>query len=724
MRVDLYKKLRSGVGPRVCVLADGQVSALNLESLLTDFLTAAGIQLKVVVASRGERIDPIKFNIELCNSADILIISPTAFSDHKEEIMIDLGRCCHLVIESADKTLNHHETAVERFLSTWRKERELVSPEVPDQLIVVAQEWNDRLEMFHKSLVKQKLEPWMIFASLSEAAVFTGMRFCPSYQETMDCRLDHLRQIILTDDQQKKVVCCSENTIRRVSERLEQFDILVVDRNSISGNGPLALEMSEELQEWEESPDKILVMSDQLLNSLIHVPDLPVSLVHFGLDCSKKLFEMRFKFLKSQLNAQTVGNVHILVGPEDEKAFGTLQSLLTRSNTKRIPSTLTPRTAQDICPTLVGGSICQSLTCRYRHTLDAEADQVQGGLSEEEVRFRVMKVLSPVTFLVRLKQLDQQRKLRTLKMARLVSQRGVRERLELAEGQEVGVEEEDEKGVERGRVMKVEGDQFEVELYDQGERRKVKRGQLFHLPSCLQTDSFPADCVKVTVVGLAPLYADPDWSEAGRLVVSSHLISSGPYEDVICRGRVLLQSNHFLWLDRCLAENFSPRLKTWLVHMDLQSDLVRRGWAVAEPRFRDHLIALSLNAGLDVSQFQPREKLVKLKPDQDPNNSKPQRSLVDDHQSVDEGETEEPFFNEEDFDDLQHLQSFIERSISKLIIGEQESEEEDLELDPPTVSVSTREPSEPDVCHRPKIVLPENDGHFKRLEESCIPIDL
>ena len=81
---------------------------------------------------------------------------------------------------------------------------------------------------------QSELEPWMIFASLSEAAVFTGMRFCPSYQETMDCRLDHLRQIILTDDQQKKVVCCSENTIRRVSERLEQFDILVVVGNNLT----------------------------------------------------------------------------------------------------------------------------------------------------------------------------------------------------------------------------------------------------------------------------------------------------------------------------------------------------------------------------------------------------------------------------------------------------------------------------------------------------------
>ena len=724
MRTDLYKKLRRGVGPRVCVLADGQISALNLESLLTDVLTAAEIQLKVVVASRGERIDPIKFNIELCNSADILIISPTAFSDHKEELWIDLGRCCHLVIESADRTLTHHETAVERFLSSWRKERVLVSPEVPDQLVVVAQEWNDRLEMFHNSLVKQKLEPWMIFASLSEAAVFTGLRFCVSYQEAMDCRLDLLQQIILTDDQHKKVVCCSENTIGRVSERLEQFEILVVDGNSISGAGPLPLQMSEELRVWEESPDKILVISDQLLDSLIHVPNLPVTLVHFGLDCSKKLFEMRFKFLKSQLKAQTGGNVHILVGPEDEKAFGTLQSLLTRSNTKRIPSTLRPRTAPDICPTLVGGRICQSLSCRYRHRLDAEADQVQGGLREEEVRFRVMKVISPVTFLVRLKQLDQQRKLRTLKMARFVSQMGVKERLELEEGQEVGVEEEDEERVERGRVMKVEGDQYEVELYDQGERRKVKRGQLFHLPSGLQTDSFPADCVKVTVVGLTPLYADPDWSEAGRLVVSSHLISSGPYEDVICRGRVLVQSNHVLWLDRCLAENFSPHLKTWLVHMDLQSDLARLGWAVAEPRFREHLIALSLNAGLDVTQFQPKDKLVKPKPDQDPNISKPQRRLEDDHQSVDEGETEEPFFSEEDFDDLRHLQSFIGRSISKLIIGEQESEEEDLELDPPSVSVSTRESSQSAVCHRPKIVLPENDGHFKRFEESCILLAL
>ena len=176
---DLYRNIPEGVGPRVCVLCDGQASAIEVECMLKDTISKARLGLNVCVGSRGQKIDLLKLNIELSNGADILIISPLAFSEHKVEEMINLQRCCHLVIETADKTLKNHEDAVESFFSKWRKQRKLLSfqSEIPDQVVVLAQEWDESLFKFNKFLIKRNLHPMMIFASHSLVHVYKNLYF-------------------------------------------------------------------------------------------------------------------------------------------------------------------------------------------------------------------------------------------------------------------------------------------------------------------------------------------------------------------------------------------------------------------------------------------------------------------------------------------------------------------------------------------------------------------
>ena len=147
--------------------------------MLKDTISKARLGLNVCVGSRGQKIDLLKLNIELSNGADILIISPSAFSEHKVEEMINLQRCCHLVIETADKTLKNHEDAVESFFSKWRKQRKLLSfqSEIPDQVVVLAQEWDESLFKFNKFLIKRNLHPMMIFASHSLVHVYKNLYF-------------------------------------------------------------------------------------------------------------------------------------------------------------------------------------------------------------------------------------------------------------------------------------------------------------------------------------------------------------------------------------------------------------------------------------------------------------------------------------------------------------------------------------------------------------------
>ena len=180
---DLYRGLPAGVGPRVCVFCNGQRDSLQIQEMLEDVISAAKLDLKVVVATRGSKIDSQKLNIQLSNGCDILIINPTAFAEHNRDIVMDLRRCCHLVVESANQTLKNHGTEVAAFFAKWRDERGHLSlPDLPDQIVLLAQEWNESLSEFRQTLIKFKFDPLLIFASLVEAAIFRKIVFHPSFQ--------------------------------------------------------------------------------------------------------------------------------------------------------------------------------------------------------------------------------------------------------------------------------------------------------------------------------------------------------------------------------------------------------------------------------------------------------------------------------------------------------------------------------------------------------------
>ena len=726
MSDDLYKDLPKGVGPRVCVLCDGQDSALQIEAMLADILSETQSHLKVVVASRGQKINPLELNIELCNEGEILIINPSAFVEHEEEVSIDLRRCCHVVIESAEKTLSHHGTAVDRFVSIWKNKRKSLNSSVPDQIVVVAQEWNEAVGKFHRSLITRKFDPLMVFACLVEAAVFRKVQFIPSFHENIESKLTHLCQNILGEKKHKKVICCSEEVKDKISSKLKDCGIPPHQVSVLDSDLDL-LKLLEALNSWETSAGTSLIISDKLTEVLMDVPNIPVSLVHMVLDCSKNQFEKRFNFLKSQLESKRGGEVHVLLGPDDRKAFGFLRSLLTRcGNSNEIPTEifekLQSEDLQDFCSNLVEGKICERLSCRSRHWLDVDRDKVVAGGAEEEVRFRVTELLTPVTYRVTLtsRDRDQMRTERVFKMARLFSKSGNKEVLgsdEVVEGLEVGVLVGDE--VERGRIRRLSGraDPVDVELYDRGVRRRVRPEHILRLPASLQTASFPAERVLVTVLGLAPLYMDPDWSENARRVVAGHLISLTD-EDVICRGHVLLRSASVLWLDRCQAVNFSAPLRRWLVHMELQTDLVRLGWAVADTKFRRHLLTLCFNAGLEFPQFYQREKSESLDLVEDKaaaaDNESSDYSKRHHTQTEGDIETEKretfPYFNEELFDDLPSIMAFLGASVPVPVPTQIEVREE-TQLD------DRREPSrlrEVDTSITTGMVGPENDGERRR----------
>ena len=152
--------------------------------------------------------------------------------------------------------------------------------------------------------------------------------------------------------------------------------------------------------------------------------------------------------------------------------------------------------------------------------------------------------------------------------------------------------------------------------------------------------------------------------------------------------------------------------------MELQTDLVRQGWAVADTKFRRHLLTICFNAGLEFPQFYQREKSESLDLVEDKaaaaDNESSDYSRRHHTQTGGDIETEKretfPYFNEELFDDLPSIMAFLGASVPVPVPTQIEVREES-QLD------DRREPSrlrEVDTSITTGMVGPENDGERRR----------
>ena len=174
----------------------------------------------------------------------------------------------------------------------------------------------------------------------------------------------------------------------------------------------------------------------------------------------------------------------------------------------------------------------------------------------------------------------------------------------------------------RARVTGVASDKktVTVAFLDSGlEDRVVKLASLFQLPASLNEDKFPAEAIKARLVGLRPPHRDPDWSEASTKIMAGHLcppekLRSTIYlilhrcllmcndrdmdREEVTRGRVFLNIQGALLLDRLQLTVRHSALGTWVTHLDTRQWLLDSGWGVAAPDKIQRLRWLAQRAGL------------------------------------------------------------------------------------------------------------------------------
>ena len=97
--------------------------------------------MKIVTASKGRRgagVDTV--------DCDVLVSSPAGMLTLVGEGLTGLYRCCHLVVEDGVKALEIQEEAVEKLRLDWRRRRVLQQDRLPDQVVVVGEEWNKAMQ--------------------------------------------------------------------------------------------------------------------------------------------------------------------------------------------------------------------------------------------------------------------------------------------------------------------------------------------------------------------------------------------------------------------------------------------------------------------------------------------------------------------------------------------------------------------------------------------------
>ena len=527
------------------------------------------------------------------------------------------------MIESANITLSTHRVHIEQMLIFWRRRKSQEG--VPDQLVVVAEQWDAATSSF-VALVGPRWRPVLVFACLLEAALFSSVEVTPSIHHSDDQKIRSLQDLLIQkhNDGQSVVVVCKASSMPH----------LAILAQKTKGLNPTflpeqnALAAGEMLAAWERGGSQgVLLLPDHLISSLPFLPSTVTTLVNWDLPMlSKKAFSLRLTMLLSAMIGKEAGlHLVLLLGPQE--LGRPLLSLLPWLSRSTLPSNsaLLHLAATSARANLPPAPVCQGLAeqgkcakqfCQHDHDIFGKQALNSPGLGEgDEIQFDVLEVESPVTYWVKLWGDHFQRSgaSTAVRIARYLNEAGnagiCREKLEV--GVQVAVMHEGYAC--RGVVTKIEASMVTLHLMDSGRTHCFSAGDLVGLPSYLQSPCLPSAAVRVTVAGLKPAEDEESWGSECLREVGGYLGRAAVLgRDALCRGRVLRTGKDRLFLDRCELLVWQHQVNCWVQLWETRACLLRDSWA--EPQQKgvlvDHLDSLvqefRKNSGSSGNSSKPR----------------------------------------------------------------------------------------------------------------------
>jgi len=621
---EMYSGLPRGEGPRAIVLCPGHVTAGKVGETLETVCEEGGLGLKIVTASRGRKVD--QDSVEFVNGCDVLVSNPARVVQLVREGVTGLDRCCHLVVEDADITLEIHKEAVEELFLLWRRKRVTQQERLPDQVVVVGEEWSEAVQFLTEKILIKRWNPAIVFGSMLEAAVYSQLPILTSFHLSAQEKLSSLLTLLRNNRQQRVVICCTSWRISSdLHKYLEDKGVMAMVLRKVEDQ----VDLNSDISVWLDHPTGVpLLVSDEV--SLPSIPGVADCLVNWDMPHqSKKIFSIRFRFIKNAIQQVPEkghlrrAEVHLLLDSKDRHSFATLVPLLRRCGGD-VPAGVLDHVDNDkhgmgrLCERMVEGRLDCSPHCVKRHWLDKRMDQDQGAGKRLEgvIQFLVLRVETPVLYWVRVmdSMYDRDFQMRVLRMGRHFCRKESCVPIshqELVLGLFVAVEG-DEGVYHRARVVSLEYKECQEDklikvklfLVDEGVAGSFHPSRISRLPVSLGLDSFVAGATPVTVTGILPPDKDPDWSLECAELVSGYLT---PVQRIareeVCRGRVLLHTTNMLWVDRCQMMVKQPTIARFVLHFETYSWLVSQYWAVPNPEHAEHLHKLAVKGGLEVAEY-------------------------------------------------------------------------------------------------------------------------
>merc|ERR1719369_2011081 len=259
---------QAGEGPRAVVLCPGHVSAGKAGEALERVVSGAGLDLKIVTASKGGQVD----NVDLVNGCDVLVISPPRLVQLVRERITGLDRCCHLLMEDAHINLQIYLQDIVRVLVEWRRKRTGNLSKVPDQVVVVGEEWSIDLLEFTEKILSLRWNPTLVFGSMLEAAIYMQLPIETYYHQDYEEKLNSVLKILRTSSKMRTVITCSRYAVSlNISTLLSEHGVIpvVVKKGELDD----IVDITASISVWLQSTSGIpLVVSDDLLLTIPIIP--------------------------------------------------------------------------------------------------------------------------------------------------------------------------------------------------------------------------------------------------------------------------------------------------------------------------------------------------------------------------------------------------------------------------------------------------------------------
>ncbi|XP_077497528.1 uncharacterized protein LOC144108122 [Amblyomma americanum] len=583
--------------------------------------------------------------VPIVNGVDILVATPHSFLRYLnkyERLILNLNRCCHLVLDDGDRLLDKYKTEVVMVMREFlrsRKKKHLRSFRSP-QILVCSTTWTNNLRMFLHS-PEAIPNPLVMFSSFLEAAVYAQVPTVAHYVDP-DARSEALLAILKQHCGQKVVVTMAKREVAIAAQQLLSssgvHSLLVHDELTLAA-------IQEVSSEWTsahpEGRSPVLVVQDSML-LLADIRDASV-LVHYDIpELSEFSFGLRYSCIADRMRSfRDKGNTcapdgpvsHVVITRDDGNRSLQLVEFLRRLAIK-IPDELQQLAAQErtrvstdaklaLCPNLKAFGYCEGQKyCSFRHQILPQVDHSplwHDLPSVGTVRIKIIKVMSASHFYARILQHwepgladEDKAEVRNLEetvlnLGSYLTQPGNCKPLE-------------EKAVPMpGQVfaLRCTADHFQrvlvtsvapgdraparvtVTHMDFGGQSTVAANKLIPLPPKLS--QVRPQAVEVYCCGIKPPDGDVSWSFQADFRVHSLFFK----KELV--GKVALRLGNTLWFDRLVEQEKVPRMDVTVTVQSVGGTLVQEGFACKSASHVESLRQMAVSAGVSLP-LPPSEK--------------------------------------------------------------------------------------------------------------------